>query len=170
MLNFIHHGKIGELQVGDSRAEVEAKLGLPEDWKGKTGLFGPRVHTPYEAEGWLFYDSTVGLQFDELGVSTEISITFMPGEPSQIVVGHHPFEDWPLSKNPIMGEVKEYLISNRIPLEESSEEDDYFLVDKLCVVECFPYQCGKRLELRRRQVSMLSRVLRPEYLPSYVKR
>jgi hypothetical protein len=122
---------------------------------------------PEEADAWFFYNGAVGLYFGKSETSRQIYISIAPGDFCKVLAGSYPFEDWPLSKNPTVGEVQRCLISDQIRFDEPSEEDDCFLAGRFCMIECFPYSEGKRLRLTSRPVSMISRALSREHLPSY---
>lgn len=136
--------------------------------------FGPLVHSPEDADVWYYYNAAAAIHFESSGVSDVIYVapSVMRDKPADILRGQYPFEDWPLSDYPTMGEVAEALGSANIRFREPEDksEDDFILVEDLCLIECWPYNEGKRPDFNSRYISVIWRYLTrkgiPEYIPS----
>jgi hypothetical protein len=57
LVEYMRHGTIAPLVKGDSKRDVEAKLGPPEDWKGRVGGIGwdgPLLSDYHESWAWHY--------------------------------------------------------------------------------------------------------------------
>src|SRR5690242_12992820 len=66
LLEYMRTGAIAPLKNGDTKEEIEAKLGAPEDWKGRRGGIGwkGRLLTDYH-DSWAWHYGSLCVSFPD---------------------------------------------------------------------------------------------------------
>jgi hypothetical protein len=166
-LSYVKHGKIGELALGLTRAQIIKKLGLPKTWVGKPPCFGQHIVKPEDAEAWGYYEAA-GIRFGSQGTSISVSVI-----PSKIRSGDEPFLGWPIGPSAKMEAFLACLTKNEVPFDEGDDANPgsyYIIGDRRCVAIGIPYKGGKLIPRLEREISMIETFADDQHLPSFVIR
>jgi hypothetical protein len=100
LIEYLRTGWIAPLKQGDSKELVEAKLGLPEDWKGRVGGFGwaGPLLTDYHGS-WAWHYGAICVTFPDSAqqITPGISLDFGFGNSSAPSRFPDPFAELPQS-------------------------------------------------------------------------
>jgi len=110
LAKFIIDGVIGPLRIGLPTSELLVLAGPPPTWKGKPGtIFGHRGIINYDNSSTWIYN---GVHVDIKG--GEIERLFVWMDYHLMNWDHEWFRKWPISTQPRLSEVRDYLDSQQI--------------------------------------------------------
>lgn len=165
LLDFIRSRRLGDLQLGVTRAEISHRLGPPSNWGGKPPVIGLVIPKAEDSNLWLYYGDAVGLMFDEDGVSISIIIYL-----SEIDRSLYPFLDWPFEMEARMSDLREWLIGNDVSFQDVYSPEEYFItIEGLGLASCFPFEKGRMVDEYRRKIWMIQVVSNVEHLTDYIQ-
>ncbi len=98
LIEYMRTGAITPLKKGDTKEEVEAKLGAPEDWKGRQGgigWVGSLLTNYYDSWAWHYGSLCVTFPDRALKILSGISLDLGFGDPSAALRFAAPFAELP---------------------------------------------------------------------------
>jgi hypothetical protein len=110
LAKFIIDGEIGPLRIGLSTSELLALAGPPPTWEGKPGTtFGHRGIINYDNSSTWIYNG-VHVDIEKGGVERLALWMDYP----LLNWDHEWFREWPISSQPRLSEVRDYLANQQI--------------------------------------------------------
>jgi hypothetical protein len=77
LVQYLRTGTIAPLKKGEPKAQVEATLGKPDDWRGRITCFtweAPPLADFRDSQGWSY--GSLGVQFDDRGLHNGMTLDY----------------------------------------------------------------------------------------------
>ncbi len=125
LVQYLRTGAISPLNKSNSKGDVEAKLGPPDDWKGRTGGIGWEgpLFTDFH-ESWAWHYGSLCVCFPYPGLFALPGISLIYSSILRPIVFPPPFEDLPQTVF-TLGEIIELLRVHDIRFTDNRSERQY---------------------------------------------
>jgi hypothetical protein len=160
LTDFVVHGKIGQLFLGQSKQNTLEVLGEPKSWAGQPPCFGEAVESYKQSDAWHFYEEIVSVCFGEDETVDRLAL-FVENITGPVEL----FSDWPQMHGITMERWRLVLKEHNLPATESTDDLNFWILSGLtCIAHCVPYPEGKVMPRWRRPVLMISKVADPNLI------
>jgi len=160
LTDFVVHGKIGQLFLGQSKQNILEILGEPKSWAGKPPCFGEAIESYKQSDAWHYYEEIVSVQFGEDETVDRLAV-FVENIEGPLEL----FTAWPQMHGITMERWRLALKEHNLPVTESMDDLNFWILSGLtCIAICVPYPGGKIMPRWRRPVLMIQKVAGPKLI------
>ena len=154
LIDFVVHGKIGQLRLGQSKQNILEVLGEPKSWLGKPPCLGAVIESYEQSDVWHYYEQIVPVHFGEDEMVDElILLVDNIKRPLELFTG------WPRMEGITMEGWRSALKEHNLPVTESTDDLNFWILSgSTCLALCVPYPGGKVMPRWRRPVLMVHKV------------